>query len=41
MLSDAARTATVLTAHGIDLTGPQQTKTITTCQFFDPPETAW
>jgi len=39
VLSAAARTATVLTAHGIDLTGPQQTKTIATYQFFDGAET--
>ncbi|MBL7499561.1 adenylate cyclase [Frankia sp. CNm7] len=35
VLSAAAHTATVLTAHGIDLTGPQQTKTVATYQFFD------
>lgn len=34
VLSAAARTATVLSAHGIDLNGPQQTKTVTTFQFF-------
>ncbi|ONH27581.1 hypothetical protein BL253_21805 [Pseudofrankia asymbiotica] len=39
VLSAAARTATVLTAHGIDLTGPQQTKTIATYQYFDPSAT--
>jgi hypothetical protein len=34
ILPVAARMAAVLRAHGVDLTGPQQTKTHATIDFF-------
>ena len=36
-LRTAAHTATLLRAHGVDLTGPQRTKTLATLEFFADP----